>query len=308
MTAWWTGNIYDSCVRFCVPIFVMLTGALVLPKEYKLAYFIKNKFTRILVPFLFWSIIYIISDIIIGHARGQQFTLFQIAKFSFTQLKDGASYHFWYIYMIIGLYLFIPIIGPWVRAASEKGILYFLTIWFIVILSQQSYLHSIKPNIDFTYFTGYLGYLVLGYYLGTKHFEHIKWVKIISLLLVLTGISMTAVGTYILSRYSGFFRQEFYDYLTPNVLIVAIGTFLFFKHVHITNYYAIQTRTFISKYSYGIYLVHVFVLTLLNITGLNFPHMTSSLQIPLVSSICFFISLGIVFIIDKIPYGKYIAG
>ena len=61
---WWTGNIYDGTVRFCVPVFVMLTGSLMLSKDYDLNDFLKIKLMRIIIPFLFWSVIYILYGLV----------------------------------------------------------------------------------------------------------------------------------------------------------------------------------------------------------------------------------------------------
>ncbi|POR16914.1 hypothetical protein BWK58_15200, partial [Flavobacterium columnare] len=56
---WWIGNIYDSSVRFCVPIFLMISGALILSKDYKnITEYLKKRVLRIIFPFLFWSIVY----------------------------------------------------------------------------------------------------------------------------------------------------------------------------------------------------------------------------------------------------------
>lgn len=55
---WQVGNFFDSLVRFCVPVFLMLTGALLLGKPIEIASFFKKRFVRVLFPFLFWSSIY----------------------------------------------------------------------------------------------------------------------------------------------------------------------------------------------------------------------------------------------------------
>ncbi|MDQ6971139.1 MAG: acyltransferase family protein, partial [Mariprofundaceae bacterium] len=49
---WWIGNIYDSAVRWCVPVFVMISGALLLDpaKHENLNTFYRKRFSRICIP------------------------------------------------------------------------------------------------------------------------------------------------------------------------------------------------------------------------------------------------------------------
>ena len=58
MSFWWIGNVVDSAVRYAVPLFLMLSGATLLDKEFQLWDFYKRRFSRVLVPFLFWIIAY----------------------------------------------------------------------------------------------------------------------------------------------------------------------------------------------------------------------------------------------------------
>jgi surface polysaccharide O-acyltransferase-like enzyme len=89
---WQIGNTANSLSRFCVPVFLMLTGALVLAKDYPLGVFFKRRMSRVVLPFLFWSLVYIVYEIIASSIPMQD-----IAYFTFDKLKNGASYHLWYI-------------------------------------------------------------------------------------------------------------------------------------------------------------------------------------------------------------------
>jgi surface polysaccharide O-acyltransferase-like enzyme len=57
-SGWSIANAYDSISRFCVPVFVMLTGALLVPQTISLRDFINKRFKRLLMPFLFWSVVF----------------------------------------------------------------------------------------------------------------------------------------------------------------------------------------------------------------------------------------------------------
>ncbi|OWP74009.1 acyltransferase, partial [Flavobacterium oreochromis] len=95
---WWIGNIYDSSVRFCVPIFLMISGALILSKDYKnITEYLKKRVLRIIFPFLFWSIVYIFINNFLYFYK-ENLTFIDILKFTLIKLKIGASFHLWYIY------------------------------------------------------------------------------------------------------------------------------------------------------------------------------------------------------------------
>ena len=210
--------------------------------------------------------------------------------------------------MILGIYLFIPIISKWVRNSNEKEIQYFLVIWLCTLIFNQPFISKYKINIDLSYFSGYIGYLILGHYLTIKSFDNKPKLEIISILLIVLGFIITFDGTYIVSNSHGKFNDMFYNYLTPNVMFVAIGVFLMMKNYEITNRNIITIFKYISKYSYGIYLVHVLFLGVLSKIGLNWKFIHPLIGIPLTTVICIVLSLGVVYIINKIPYGKYISG
>ena len=57
MPYWWFGNFFDSSVRFAVPIFIMLTGATLLGREFKLSYYYKHRINRVFTRLLGLSLV-----------------------------------------------------------------------------------------------------------------------------------------------------------------------------------------------------------------------------------------------------------
>lgn len=297
---WWIGNIADSSVRFSVPIFLMISGALLLTQNYEIDIFFKKRVRRILLPFVFWCSIYIIIHI--------AFKVFYEKLDALTTLKNlilvGVSDHFWFVYMIVGISLFVPIIGKWIRNANEKEILYYLILWFCILFVNE----SIISWFHLTYFTGFIGYLILGYYLSIKSFNPKLRLNLIALFLIITGIAFSVFGTYYVSNKNGFLFTDFYSSLSPNVVLLSTGVFLYFKNLQITNVILTKIIFFISKYSYGIFLIHVLILNFLSKIGLDCNLISPILGIPLITIICFLISSGIIYLLSKMPLGKYVSG
>lgn len=302
---WLTANFYDSLVRFCVPIFVMITGALLLNKDYPLAVYLKKRVARIIYPFLFWIIIYSIHILLILK-DGFQLPFFDILTISASKFGYKTTYHFWYIYMIIGIYLLIPFISRLIRNAKEKQIIYFLMLWFLVVTLTHPIFDEYVPTFNMKYFGGFIGYLVLGYYLSVKNFEKVKSIRLISVVIFTFGVLLTAFGTYFLSVYKDLFTTDLYTYFSPNVMIAAIGLFLFIKHVNITNSKLIAVRKTINKHSFSIYFVHVLVLFWLNRFGLIGATFSPTIGIPLTTLACLVISSSLIFLLKKLGLAKVV--
>lgn len=106
-TSWMIAAIYNSFVRFCVLVFVMIKGASLLPITYEINNFIKKKLFRFVVPLVFWGCIYILFLVLIKVSQGFKSTFLETIQYVYEVIKNGIYPHFWYVYMIIGLYLFI---------------------------------------------------------------------------------------------------------------------------------------------------------------------------------------------------------
>src|ERR1700712_5236121 len=100
MNDWLVADFFNAIVRFAVPAFVMVTGALLLNREYEIGDFLKKRLVRVVVPFLFWSLVYV------GYSWYNEditFTdnLWRNIAMVLHLLKVGSSYHLWYVYMLI---------------------------------------------------------------------------------------------------------------------------------------------------------------------------------------------------------------
>ena len=305
---WLIADFLNALVRFAVPVFVMITGALLLHREYEPGNFLRKRLIRVVAPFLFWSLVYIAYS-----WYNEEFTFTNNIWANIKQvlhfLKYGSSYHLWYVYMLIGLYFFIPVIGKFVRNATENEILYFLIVWFIVMMLGQPYLVRYTPVVDMHYFAGYVGYLVLGHYLAFKDFT-IKNLRMWMLALFIFSIAIITIGTWLLYKNPVYPGTTLYEPVNPAVLMLSASMFIIVKlTVPKVPGFVIRMRDFAGSYNYGIYLAHALILYFLEDPfGISYKFCTPIISIPLTAFICFLLSLLLVWLINKIPLGKWISG
>ncbi|MDB5030461.1 acyltransferase family protein [Mucilaginibacter sp.] len=305
---WLTADFYNSLVRFAVPVFVMITGALLLHRDYELGNFLKKRLSRVVAPFLFWSLVYIGYSWYNEELAFEGGTLANV-KQVLHQLKYGSSYHLWYVYMLIGLYFFVPIISKFVRNATKREIEYFLIMWLIIMIISQPYIVRFNPQIDLHYFAGYAGYLVLGHYL-TFNFDRRQNIVLVMFILFVSVVCVIFWGTYLIYKYNGFITL-LYEPLGPAIVLLASAVFLMARFTKIKlPAFVKQAQNFACKFNFGIYLSHALVLYFLDdLFGISYKLCARLISIPVTAIICFLLSLLLVWLLSKLPYiGKWVAG
>ncbi|MCC8423738.1 acyltransferase [Mucilaginibacter sp. UR6-11] len=308
VATWLTADFYNALVRFAVPVFVMITGALLLHREYELGDFLKKRLSRVVVPFLFWSLVYV------GYSWYNEEITFNGSAWAnikqvLHQLKYGSSYHLWYVYMLIGLYFFIPVIGKFVRNATKPEIEYFLVMWLITMIITQPLVSRFNPQVDLHYFAGYAGYLVLGHYLtfNVKYSRRLvvwMWILVMMLVIMITG------GTYLLYKYTALITL-LYEPSGPAIALLASGVFLLGRFTKLQlPAVLLKAKNFACKYNFGIYLSHALVLYFLDDPlGISFKWCLPLISIPITAIICFILSLLLVWLLSRLPVvGKWLAG
>lgn len=304
---WLAADAYNALVRFCVPVFVMITGALLLQREYELGDFLKRRLGRLIPPFIFWSLVYIGYKLYDGELELSD-NIWPNIKLVLQQLQTGSYYHLWYVYLLIGLYLFIPIISKFVRNATEKELLYFLGIWLLTMILGKPYLNVFDPGIDLHNFTGYTGYLVLGYYLAYKPFKFKNMASIAALVFILC-IVLIASGTYLLLLKTRSLSTFFYEPISPFILILSASAFLMARFIKIKlNPVVNNIISNIGKYTLGLYLSHALILNLLELSGITYSIFNPVFSIPLVALLCFSLSCLMIYVMSKLPLLKYVTG
>ena len=298
---WHTANIVESICRSAVPLFVMLSGALLLGKNEELMLFYRKRLQKIAIPFVIWSLIYLVISYLseFFFKSTDKNKLLWLAS----QLKSGTAYHLWYIYMILGLYLTIPYLTKLIPKLSKIDFYLFFILWAVTLFLKIPILNTYFPNFDLTFFTGYIGYLLLGYFLAQNdNYFSIKS----GVFMVMVGWICTIIFTYLSSRQEKHFIGVFYSYLSPNVALITVGIFIILKDIKIKSPLFQKISQTISNYSFGIYLNHVLIITLLYKLGIDWKIVNPILGMVLTFLLVLSLSMIFTFVTEKIKIRKYL--
>ena len=280
--------------RIGVPIFLMISGALLLNRKYELGDFLKRRFARIIYPFIFWIILISAQILYLNGSYTKVWNTF-IGNPSIT----------WYFWTLIGIYLFIPVINTFIEKYGLKGCEYFLAIWFATIILKTFSSYPLFPDFNLDYFAGYIGYPVLGYYLNNREFNLTdKRMCILGLITLILSLGVFVYLDYNNINYISLIYQNI-----PMVFMGA-GMFVFIKYLDsITSFRHVKDNIIgkaiisISLCSYGMYFSHVIVQKFL--APFN-PK--SNLLFPVMFALTVFLSWLLPYIFSKIPYIKTFSG
>lgn len=301
-----TSLFFDAAVRWCVPVFIMLSGSFALEHyDGRLKNFFIKMFYRIILPFLFWSIIYLLAFSWTKLNDPSKSTA-QIVSFIGNQFLTGTASHLWFVYVIVSLYLTFPILSKWTKNAVEKEYIYFIGLWIIFIITGPYLSQYEHMNFDFSFFTGCLGFIILGNYL----FKTNRKINRLALaVLFITAYLYTAIRSYFISVHTNEFNESFLENLSLNVALLSFCVYLFFKnHQYFTHPAWRRIMDIISANSYGIYLSHLLILNIFLWLGLSFCFAHPLFSIPLVTLACLVISTALVMVMKKIPFLKMLTG
>jgi surface polysaccharide O-acyltransferase-like enzyme len=221
------------------------------------------------------------------------------------QFIVGTASHLWFVYVIVGLYLTFPFMSYWTKNATEKEYLFFLALWIISILISP-YLSNYDTSFDFSFFSGFLGFIVLGNYL----FKSTRKIHLLLLIFIfLTAFLYTAIRTYFISLHNNESDETYMNNLSINVCVMAFCVYLFFKnYVYLSSQFLQKTVDLVCKHSYGIYLSHLLILNIFLKLGWKFDFIHPIISIPSITITCLFISRLLIIIMKKTPLLKLIAG
>ena len=347
--AYWA-SFFDSFVRACVPLFIVASSYLQFPLHYSSGEFFRRRAVRILVPFLLWSAVYAL-------AWGEPVENFKNLLLNF----NYAAGHLWFVYMLVGVYLLMPLLSPWAERVGKRELQAYLGIWLFTTLipiirdwysgglESLEVIHgasglprqaltplwgeaSWNAYCAFYYFSGFVGYLLLGLYFR-RFVGELSWKKTLAIAVpsYLVGFAISFGGfLWRVFESSGnyFPAQGAIDMAiwwettwcndTIGVVLMTVAWLLLFKKIKSSGNFYHRVLLPVSKASYGIYLMHLLILVpvcgaVREWLGIGFGGKlwiwTTPVEIILSAVVGFALTAVVALLLQKIPkIGKYIMG
>lgn len=340
-------SLFDTFVRACVPLFVVASSYLQFPLHYSTGQFLKRRVIRVVVPFVVWTLVYALYW---GEPADNLRSL--LLNFNY------AAGHLWFVYMLLGLYLLMPMLSPWAERVGKRELQFYLLLCFLTTLlpllragfgdtPPVIYGPTGIPNPAryplwgeaswnayglFYYFSGFLGYMLLGLYLR-RFVGELSWRRTLAIGLpawlagfaicyfgFLWAVEADAKGVFPIEGPTGLAAVWETTWIndTVSVALMTIGWVLLFRKFKASGRFFQRILLPISKASYGMYLCHMIVLVAFSGwlrtslgTGLDglLGIWTTPVQI-LATAILTFLATALFSVaVQRIPHlGKYLIG
>lgn len=340
--------LFDSLARSCVPLFVIASSYLQFPLHYPTSEFFRRRASRILIPFVIWSIAYAVF-------WGEPVQNLKNLTLNF----NYAAGHLWFVYMLIGLYLLMPLLSPWAEKVGRKELLAYLCLCFatgLVPLIRDAVAGDARAVIygadglprqaeyplwgeaiwnsfgALYYLSGFIGYMLLGLYIRKygPAWSRAKTFTVTSLMFI-AGFAITAGGFIrrALADSGGIFPvggdvglaagwETTWTFCSTGVMLMATAAVLVFRNIRCNSKFYDRLILPLSKAGYGMYLCHMFILAAFsglwrNTFGIGQDGILGVWTTPIeiiLTAICSFACTGLVSVLgQRIPKaGKWIFG
>ena len=301
---WRVLTLYDGLVRWPVILFIMITGALFLPRRTSLSAVLKRYIPRLMVAWVFWSGVYALLALAGGAAPADAWLKFITGE-----------YHMWYIPFLCGLYLTIPFLQ---RIAEDDrltlqllaaagviglGIPWTADLTVLLFPGWSGLVRSIEGSLNFSFFFDHLAILLLGHWLHSHELP--RWARHLLYAAGIAGLLLTGPATIWASGRAGLQNSLFCDIAAPNNLCTAAALFVFAKrHLHRLP----KAVAHLARCSFGVYLSHVLIIELLAQAGITALTGDPVWMLPVLSAAVLAVSWAVSAILGHIPVlGRYLA-
>ncbi|MBR1789142.1 MAG: acyltransferase [Bacteroidaceae bacterium] len=286
--AWWA-SLFDCTVRACVPLFVVASSYLQFPLRRPTGEFLRRRAVRVGVPFVVWSVVYALMW---GGPTENLRSL--LLNFNY------AAGHLWFVYMLVGLYLLMPLLSPWAERVGKRELQFYLLLCLLTtfIPFVRAWMEPQPPVVYgptgipnpahyplwgeaswngyglFYYLSGFVGYLLLGLYVR-RFVAPMSWAKTLAIALPcwLMGFAVCfggflgfvyrdAGGTFPVGGPTGMAALWETTWIndTAGVALMTVGWVLLFRRFTGSGSFYRCVLLPVSKASYGMYLSHMLVL------------------------------------------------
>ena len=318
-------TLIDSALRCAVPLFILTSSYLLFPIKDSTREFFARRLTRVFIPFAIWSLLYAIVPM---WGCGDGFD----AKANLANLAlnfNMHSGHLWFVYMLLGVYIAMPIFSPWIERISKRGEQIFIGAWLFSTL--VPFLHQVALALfgrtevwgeanwnefgSLYYISGFIGYVVIGHYIRTYVDWSWRHTLAVAVPMWIIGYAIAALWFWsqIPSEYPvnesidlAVLMEQSWRFCSTSVAMTAIAIFLIFKKLNYTGgiYPAIR---FISQKSYGIYLMHMFALVAIHSTVLGW-HLSTLATILTSATLTFIVCCIVVRVVAYLPKNRFLIG
>lgn len=265
---WLTANVIESLFIFAVPVFFMISSITLMDyqKKYDTKIYLKKRFSKTVIPFLFWTFMGLLFDIFFLHTV-------KVSDLTLKVLVDGFINNrfvqiYWFFMPLSGIYLSIPLFASIEEGKRIELFKYLFVVGFIFNATIPFLLSAFHLNItwplNINVVIGYAIFVVMGYLIHKMDFTPNQ--RCIIYFLGLSGLLMHFCGTYYESYALGDVSQ-IYKNLTYAPIVMYSGAFLLLikqisEKVMKTN--ISKYVHFIKKYTFPIYLMHYYIIEILN--------------------------------------------
>lgn len=285
-----------------IGLFFMVSGTLLLPVKLDTRSFLWKRFVKIALPTMLWTLLYLCCNV---WMKDGNITWRNILSVPFSAQGNPVL---WFIYTLLGLYLLAPILSRWLAVANRKELEFYLCLWAVTlcypVLRLFLDINSSNTGVLY-YFSGYVGYFLLGYYLKI-HPERVSYRWLLPVMLLSMLIPAVCKWKNI--------EIDFYSMFWYLSVFVAIQCVFWWKLVcslsfRWTSKMERSVLSEVSKLTFGIYLVHIFIMRYLLwkwdfILGIH----TYWVQTVTIIIFTFVGSLIITYLISLFPFAKYLIG
>lgn len=303
---WLLINVLDSGSRWAVPVYVMLSGALLLDpaRDESAGQFYRKRLARLGIPIVFWSAFFMLFAIFYTHASTPREAL--------RNLSNGEPYlHLHFIFRLAGLYALTPALRVLVRHASRTLLKQTVLILFVIWAADSliNGIRCIEPSA-FACFAPFLGYYLCGYLLRdirpSRRTRILAMAGFVGSLIVLVAWSSLMARYYDVSPFPSR-PMLLHDFLSPVRITMGVCSWILLTHLF-RNPMPAQSRfarivVLLAPLTLGIYLVHPAIRDVLarhGLAAMNFANLV--VGVPTVTLMCYILTTITVACAVRVPY------
>lgn len=292
--------IIRNLMFWAVPCFVMVTGALLLDPSRKVNYYkvLTRYIPRMLISLAVFTLIFKLTDIVIGKAAFGAEAFKDMLRAFIT--GQGQWAHMWYLYMMIALYLIIPVLKAFTDHTGRKEHLT-LTFAMMILMSVLPFimgLFDLQSGFYMPVYTIYPMYLMLGFLLINIKRDN-RLVMALSIAGFIAGIiALSSLNLNAAPEEQEPLKSLINTYSFPVTVLGACGMFMLFK----TMNRRIKLLDLIDQNSFGIYLIHLIPLRIFAVKQIFDPYDLGLWFVFIAAILIFAVSLIVTALIRKIPY------